>query len=113
MVKKIFNIFGKMLYSSEKNEEYNNQCTCTCRIKKEVFFKNGFMITGKENFFIIINLIKVEHDIYQKGEIVETKEFHSEKNDDYFYIADFCFTLKDGCFDIIEIKYPQKCMLCL
>jgi hypothetical protein len=101
----------KQLCISNLNTKYKDYESC--RIKKETLIFAGFTIKNKKLFSIIVNLIKIEQDVYSSGEILDTKELYASPYEDYFIIGDFDFTLEEGKYNIIELKYPEGCVLCI
>ena len=112
-MKRLMNQLERWIYSSQKNNEFHNYLSL--KLKKSTVDNVGFMIMSDKEFSVLINIIKKEHDIYNGGEIIESKEFfpfHDEHNG--YVFADFDLNIRDECqYDIIEIKYPPTCRICM
>lgn len=114
-MKRFMNPLEKMIHSSQKNNEFHDYLSL--KLKKATIDRVGFMIVCDEQFSVLVNIIKKKTDIYNGGEIIESKEFISFHYDQIgceYVFADFDLNIRDECqYDIIEIKYPPTCRICM
>jgi len=105
----------RWMHSSQKNNEFHDYLSM--KLKKSTIESVGFMVVSDKQFSVLVNILKKETDIYNRGEILESKEFQSFHNDvigcEYVF-ADFDLNIRDECpYNIVEIKYPPTCRICM